>query len=93
MNPQIDEDKIIADALVEEQKLARKAQYDMMRMGVRDTADKLADPRAQEMLGKSALARAIMRNVPVEQPKGPARRKPPKVDKRKQQRQARRRSR
>lgn len=85
----IDEDKIIKDALEEEHRLSRRAQYDMMRMGVRDTADKLQDPRAKEMLGKSALARAIMRNVQPEPPKGPARRKPPKVDARKRQRQAR----
>lgn len=89
----IDEDKIIQDALEEEQRLAKRAQYDMLRAGRRDTAEALSDPQAQEMLGRSALARAVYANVQPEQPKGPARQPKPKRDKRKAQRQARRRSR
>jgi hypothetical protein len=93
MNPELEE-KILAEAQAEQERLRARAQFDMLRAGRRDTADMLADPQAQEMLGRAALAYAIQDNIPEEQPgPGPQRTQKPKVSARKRQRQARRRQR
>ena len=89
----IDEEQILADAKAHQAALAERAQFDMLRAGRNDTADMLQDPRAQEMLARSALAKAILPSLPHERPKGPARRSKPKTSKRKAQRQARRKNR
>ena len=86
----IDEDKLFAQAREHEKKLAERAQFDMLRAGRTDTADALQDPRAQEMLARSALAKAILPMLPsAPTNKGPALRERPKVSHKKRQRQAR----
>ena len=76
------------------QKLQADASFRALRMGVRGVADTVSNPELQERMAKQALMEQyVALQGERERPKGPARPQARKVDPRKRQRQARKRSR